>query len=575
MTKQWSQTFVLLVIVVLTALFVRLISIDTAPYGAHIDEASLGYNAFSVAQTGKDEYGKTLPLIFQAYGDQKLPAYIYSIAPLTYFFGLSNLAVRLPGAIAGSLFVVFVYLLLKQLKFSDGVSLLGALVAATSPWGIMLSRVFGYESGFGLLFFTIGVWSFLEARNSRHAWKLIVMSAIAFALTWYSYIAYRVITPIMIFILVAMFMRSGKFITRQAMLFLLIFFISIAPLMVLSRSGTGTARIGQAVHASMQGVVMTIDDDRSICAKSLPRFLCYINSNKIKSYAMTMLNGYAEVFAPPYLFVKGDVDDEYVNVAGYGLLSFAVLPWYLLGCIYLGSRLITRSVNRFEVFVILGLLITPLPTLIFGVLQKVRLSGLFPFIIITCMYGIQYFLGMIRITWQRRFILLLSGVIILLSTGFFMVDFLAIHVQKYEITFQTPIAKLMKYLGAQDKNLPTYVRSINEAVVLYAYYNAVDPAYFQNNVTRPPADSGGFSHATDLGNLHRTDMNIDEIYCKSLNAPHFLYATNADLMKEGLVEKPKHIIYSRDKVHELYYIYDSGDIITKGIDCEYLTRDNP
>ncbi len=67
-------------------------------------------------------------------------------------------------------------------------------------------------------------------------------------------------------------------------------------------------------------------------------------------------------------------------------------------------------------------------------------------------------------------------------------------------------------------------------------------------------------------------MNIDEIYCKSKESPHFLYATNADLMKLGAVTKPTEIIYSRDKVHDLYYIYDSRDIITKGIDCEYLMR---
>ena len=376
----------------------------------------------------------------------------------------------------------------------------------------------------------------------------------------------------MILVIVLVFMRSKRFISSHAVLLLSLFAILITPLIVLSRSGTGTARIGQAVTSSMQGVVMTIDDDRSICAKSLPKVFCYLNSNKIKAYGETLLHGYAEVLSPPYLFVTGDVHEEYVNVDRHGLLDITILPFYLLGIIYLMGRLLTRSLNKYELFVILGLLLTPLPTLIFGVLQKVRLSALFPFVLITCMYGTQYLLTALRIVWQRKAVVVIFTALILVTTGFFMIDFLAIHVQKYEITFQTPIAKLMKYLGAQDKKIPVYIRTINEAIVLYAYYNAVDPQFFQDNVVRPPADSGGFSHATDLGNVHRTEMNIDEIYCKSKNIPHFLYATNADLMKLGAVKKPTEIIYSRDKVHELYYVYDSRDIITKGIDCEYLMR---
>lgn len=572
MSKKWLLSIAPLALIVLIALFIRLMYADTLPSGAHIDEASLGYNAYSILQTGKDEYGKTLPLIFQAYGDQKLPAYIYAIVPYAKLFGLSNLAVRFPGAVAGSLLTVFVYLLLKQLKFSHGVSLLGALITATSPWTIMLSRVFGYESGFGLLFFTIGLWSSLSAKDSRHTWRYICIAAIAFALTWYSYIAYRVITSIMILVIVLIFMQSKRFVSSRAILLLSLFAILITPLIVLSRSGTGNARIGQAVTSSMQGVVMTIDDDRSICAKSLPKVFCYLNSNKIKAYGETLLHGYAEVLSPPYLFVTGDAHEEYVNVDRHGLLDITILPFYLLGIIYLMGRFLTRTLNKYELFVILGLLLTPLPTLIFGVLQKVRLSALFPFVLITCMYGAQYLLTALRIVWQRKAVAVIFTTLILITTGFFMIDFLAIHVQKYEITFQTPIAKLMKYLGAQDKKVPVYIRTINEAIVLYAYYNAVDPQFFQSNVVRPPADSGGFSHATVLGNVHRTEMNIDEIYCKSKNTPHFLYATNADLMKLGLVKKPTEIIYSRDKVHDLYYIYDSRDIITKSIDCEYLTR---
>ncbi len=554
------------------ALVVRLLYIDTMPYGSHIDEASLGYNAYSIAQTGKDEYGKKFPLVFQAYGDQKLPAYIYATVPSVKLFGLSNFAVRLPGAVAGSFLVVFIYLLLRQLNFSRNISLLGSLVTATSPWLIMLSRIFGYESGLGLLFFTVGLWSLLSAIHNKNKWKYICIASIAFALTWYSYIAYRVITTAVLFALIPLFMRSKRLVSNDAFVLLLLFFLLIAPLIFMGRSGTGTARFGQVISTSMQGVVMKVDDDRSICAKSLPKIFCYLNSNKIKAYADTILHGYIQVLAPPYLFLEGDVGAEYVNVDGHGLLSMAILPLYLFGLLFFGNRLYNRTLTKYELFVLLGLLITPLPTLVFGTLQKVRLSGLFPFILITCMYGAQYVSGAIRINWHRKIISFVYGVAILLFLGFFMIDFLAIHIYKYEITLQTPIAKLMKYLGTLDKKTPVYIRSINEAIVLYAYYNAVDSQFFQDSVVRPPLDSGGFSHATDLGNVHRTDKNIDEIFCETRNITNVFYATNVDLMKENLMKQSINIIYSRDNVHELYYVYDTKDIIAKNIDCAFFSK---
>lgn len=542
------------------------------PYGSHIDEASLGYNAYSISQTGKDEYGKKFPLIFQAYGDQKLPAYVYVIVPFVKLFGLSNFAVRLPGAVTGSILVIFIYLLLRQLRFSRNISLLGSLITATSPWLIMLSRIFGYESGLGLLFFTIGLWSSLSAIQNQKKWRYICIAAIAFALTWYSYIAYRVITTAVLMIIALFFMRSKKINFPHTIVLILLFFLLITPLMFPGRSGAGTARFGQAMSTSVQGVVMKVDDDRSICAKSLPKIFCYLNSNKIVAYAETILQGYIKVLSPPYLFVEGDEGAQYVNVDGHGLLSIAILPLYLFGFLYFGNRLYTRSLTRYELFVLLGLLITPLPTLFFGTLQKVRLSGLFPFILVTCMYGAQYVSGVIRINWYKKVISLVYGITILLFLGFFMIDFLAIHVYKYEITLQTPIAKLMKYLGTVDDKRPIYIRTINEAIVLYAYYNSVNPQYFQDNVVRPPSDDGGFSHATDLGNVHRTDKNIDEIYCENRNRTNVIYATNVDLMKENRMKKPIMTIYSRDKVHDLYYVYDTTDIISKDIDCAFFSH---
>src|SRR5690349_15968668 len=51
------------------------------------DEASTAYNAWLIAQHGRDEYGAHLPLYFQAFGEFRSPVQIYVMAGLFKLFG--------------------------------------------------------------------------------------------------------------------------------------------------------------------------------------------------------------------------------------------------------------------------------------------------------------------------------------------------------------------------------------------------------------------------------------------------------------------------------------------------------
>ena len=52
----------LLLFVLLLAGFLRFYRLGAVPISPDWDEAALGYNAYSIMQTGKDEFGKTLRL---------------------------------------------------------------------------------------------------------------------------------------------------------------------------------------------------------------------------------------------------------------------------------------------------------------------------------------------------------------------------------------------------------------------------------------------------------------------------------------------------------------------------------
>ena len=123
-----------MILICLLFLGTRLYKIDKIPASVYWDEASIGYNAYSVLQTGRDEWGEFIPLHFRAFGEFKLPVYIYSVVFTESIFGLTPFAVRLPSVIYGLLSVIGLYLVVLKLTNKKLLSLLSSFLFSISPW---------------------------------------------------------------------------------------------------------------------------------------------------------------------------------------------------------------------------------------------------------------------------------------------------------------------------------------------------------------------------------------------------------------------------------------------------------
>ena len=137
--RLWLINNFYLIVIIFLAIILRVVLLNEVPNGFYSDEASIGYNAYSILKTGKDEHGMLLPLYFKAFGEYKNPVYIYSVIPFINIFGLNEFAVRLTSALFGTLTVIFTYFLAKEL-FHKRVGLWAALFLAISP-GISSSAV--------------------------------------------------------------------------------------------------------------------------------------------------------------------------------------------------------------------------------------------------------------------------------------------------------------------------------------------------------------------------------------------------------------------------------------------------
>jgi len=557
---------IFLFILIFFSLGLRVYKLGSLPSGILPDEASFGYNAYSVLKTGKDEHGVSYPLIFKAFGDQKLPAYVYSLIPSIKIFGLNNFAVRLPSAIAGVFITLAIFFLLLEFGFTKELSLIGSLIAATCQWLIILSR-FAFESNLGLLFFILGIlFFFISYRKNKLV--LMVLSGLFFGLTWYSYIAYRLITPLILFSFVVIYMRNKKFINKYGVILFISFIVTICPLIISTFSNQGQARYKQAVLNSNLGTVLEINESRTFCTRYLPKIICYANANKIIFNTRNLFYRYINTFSPDYLFMTGDKNSKYINVDNFGLLPIILLPFYFMGIIHLWNLFTKQKLSKNELFIIFGLIIAPLPSLLVGDPQKIRLSALLPFLIILIVFGFYHLESYLKKFISNKIYYLGMTTFFIIFCLFFMINFLTIHVQKYEIAYDTYVPKLMNYLGKFNKKTSIYIRSITESPIFYAYTNKTDPTVFQKSVIRKKPDTIGFVHATDLENIHVTERSIEEIYCETKDKnTQVLYVTNEDFIKIGKIKKIKKIIWSENHVHTLSFIYDVNEIIKNNIIC--------
>ena len=93
-------TIIFIFAILLVGIYVYFYKLGEIPKGFYIDEALPGYNAYSILKTGKDEYGKYLPLVFRFYGSYNPPLYTYFTVLSVKVFGLNIFSVRFVSAMA-------------------------------------------------------------------------------------------------------------------------------------------------------------------------------------------------------------------------------------------------------------------------------------------------------------------------------------------------------------------------------------------------------------------------------------------------------------------------------------------
>lgn len=333
-----KQQLVLLVLIVLLGSSLRLFFPFLHPPSPNWDEVSLGYNAYSVLYTGRDEWGEIFPSIFRAYGDYKLPVYVYSLAPFIQLFGLNEITVRFPSVISGIGLIIIAYILSLHLFRRRDLGLLAAFLVATQPWNLFLSRV-GVEANLSLFLIALGITLLLK--------KKVFLAILFIGLSAWTYNSARVFAPL--FLIFYYFLHRSTF--RLTLPRLLLFSLLFIPMFIQLANPAGTARFNW-VNLVDSGAIAQIIESRN--ASSLPSPISRLLYNRPVYFLQKFIPNYLNHFSPHFLFLKGGSQYQF-NIPDTGLFNLVSLPLFYLGLL----RLIV-SPHPGRKLILLWLLLAPI-----------------------------------------------------------------------------------------------------------------------------------------------------------------------------------------------------------------------
>lgn len=230
---QWlkANKFVILTYIILaTGFLVRLIGITNYPNGFNVDEASIGYEAYSLLNYGIDRNGNSWPVFLESWGSGQNALYMYVIMPFVKILGLSKLSVRLPMALIGCISLIVIYKLLQKTK-NQKMVIIGLAFFAICPWHIMKSR-YGLESN---IFPDLSLWGayfYIMSLENRKISQMYIGS-IFFGLCAYAYGTSYYFLPIFLILLFIILIIKKKIQIKQAIISLTIVFILSLPIILM------------------------------------------------------------------------------------------------------------------------------------------------------------------------------------------------------------------------------------------------------------------------------------------------------------------------------------------------------
>ncbi len=507
--KILKKTIFLAILVV--AFLIRFIDLNRTP-ALNPDEAALGYNAYSLILTGKDEHGASWPLHFKSFGDYKPGGYVYLAIPFIKLFGLTSLTVRMPNLILSLLTILFLYKLVLLFTKNYLLSSLTAFVLAVSPWHIHFSRG-AWESSTALSFIIIGTYFFFKSIQEKFI-KNFTLFTIFYVLSLYIYHSARLIAPLLALSLCCLYF---KFLIKKLPQIIIPIFLAgllAIPVLFSFLNNGGTARIG--------GVGLSADPGPASRSEELlnqhsgVKLINRIIHNRRILYLISWGEKYASHFDLNFLTITGD-EVPRSKTPEMGQIYLLEIPFLILGIVF---TLKTQSFSsKTKIFLFLFLFISPIASsLTFQAPSALRaLPMVIPLtIFISC--GIYYFFSLIHESKIMNLISILFILVYSYSIAYYFDSYFFHYAKRYPFAWQYQFDQLVPYVETQKNNYQNiYITDkYDQPYILFLFFSKYPPQKIQSQITLTQPDKYGFSTVLSYDNYHFGKINWSQIPDDSL-----------------------------------------------------------
>lgn len=473
----FSPNLIMIYLILIIGSALRFHDLPSNPPSLNWDEVAFAYNAHSILLTGKDEFNKPFPLYFRSLDDYKLPVYVYMAVISESIFGYNNFAVRFPSALFGSLSIFLVYLLASNLYKNRAIALTSSLLFAIIPWHIQFSRM-AAEATVGLFFLLLGL-LFLLYGLTRQKW-FFLLSFFAFAIAQYTYLGFRFMIPLLVFIIVTLnfkhLLKKSIFVNITFLL-ILVFSTMIAYDIYSNRNNsrtTGIAAVTGITTQYQQDITSLIHD--GILGINLPRRI--LHDSHIFSTIDILGSNYLSHFSPVFIFFDLGQKRHYTPMTGLAYLW--MLPLICVGLFYTLLRFKKASLT-----IIPLTLIIPLPAgFAYDSPNAIRtITFAFPISVLTAA-GIYYLWTKIR----SKTIIIKSAylIFVLFIISFSLFRFIhqnSIHLpHERSDQWQYGRKEMSEYIIKNQKKYEKIIIStrLEWPNIFYLYYSGYDPAKYLN-----------------------------------------------------------------------------------------------
>lgn len=497
-----------LFIIIVIASILRLWKLGDVPISPDWDEVALGYNAYSILETGRDEYGEFLPIILRSFDDYKPALYTYLIIPFIKFFDLNIISVRLPSVILGILTIIATYFLVKEIfginyKFritnskqiensndqiskhwkSEIIALLSSGLLAVSPWHIQFSRI-AFESNVGLAFNVTASLFFLW--GLRRPWMLL-LSALSMGINLYVYQSEKVFTPLLLLALIilfrkALFLLPKKYIIMAGALGL---FISLP---IIHYTFTNREALSRAQDVSIlvnRTPILAENVQRLIRDRENQDYLGFILDNRRITYLKNIAAGYLSHFDLNWLFIKGDIARH--HAPNMGILYLWELPFLMIGIYML---LFGSFPKKIKAFIFSWFLMAPIPASITSdVPHAVRTLNFLPtfqiFIAIGLVAAVSTILNIknqILKIQIKYLIFALSILFLIFNISYYLNQYFVqqnyFHAKYWQYGYKEIVEYLMPVHNQYNKIIVSNALPLDQSYIFFLFYSKYDPVKY-------------------------------------------------------------------------------------------------